>query len=244
MVMPPPDRKSSDSILYGADPESRSAAPAEHERTLSDGTIEYYDAEGHLYQIWLLAGNQHPLLPETMSILYRQVDATISLENGKVHGSHDDPAVITVDGWKEWWCHGVQHRDHGPALLAADGEYTYYHHGLIHREDGPAMGSPDGGEEYRKEGLRHRDDGPALIFADGTQEWWRQGRRHRDDGPAVIDSDGTEEWYQDGSLHRDGGPAVIDSDGTEEWWLHGCRRKRKRHHLRKLATLRQMRRSA
>ena len=106
------------------------------------------------------------------------------------------PAVIRVDGAKEWWkdgrCHREDKDDDGnvlPAVIQADGTEGWYKNGKHHREDKDADGNVL----------------PAIIRADGTKFWYKDGKQHREDKGA------------DGNVL----PAVIYVDGTKEWWKAG-----------------------
>lgn len=63
----------------------------------------------------------------------------------------DGPAVIFLNGYKEWWLDGELHRIDGPAV-----------------ESGPY-------QEWWTKGIRNRLDGPAVIWTDGTQFWYIDG---------------------------------------------------------------------
>lgn len=102
--------------------------------------------------------------------------------NFKLHRENDLPAVINVDGTKEWWKFAKRHRENGQ----------------------PAIEGAAGTREWWVENERHRDNGPAVEKMDGTKEWWVHGKRHRDDGPAIEHADGTKEWYLNGEIWPDG----------------------------------------
>jgi hypothetical protein len=38
----------------------------------------------------------------------------------------DGPAIIYINGHKEWWQHGKRHRDDGPAVVYASGHQRWY----------------------------------------------------------------------------------------------------------------------
>jgi hypothetical protein len=48
--------------------------------------------------------------------------------NGVLHRT-DGPAIIYINGHKEWWQHGKRHRDDGPAVMYADGHQRWFQHG-------------------------------------------------------------------------------------------------------------------
>ena len=102
--------------------------------------------------------------------------------NFKLHREKDQPAVINLDGTKEWWKFDKRHRENGL----------------------PAIEGAAGTREWWVENERHRENGPAVEKMDGTKEWWVKGKRHRDDGPAVENADGTKEWYLNGEVWAEG----------------------------------------
>ncbi len=93
---------------------------------------------------------------------------------------------------------GKKHRIGGPAIIWLNGRREWYRNGKSHRDDGPATIWPDGAQDWFRNGRLHRDGSPACIFASGAREWWQNGKLHRDDGPAVIYADGMQEWYRYG----------------------------------------------
>jgi hypothetical protein len=96
----------------------------------------------------------------------------------KKHSFNDQPAVIYIDGSKEWYQHGKLHRDNDlPATIYSNGSKAWYQHGRYHRDN----------------------DLPAAIYSNGSKAWYRHGKPHRDnDQPAVIYRNGYKEWYQHG----------------------------------------------
>ena len=99
-------------------------------------------------------------------------------KNGRFHRDGDKPAVIFLDGRKEYWKNGVLHRDGDkPAVIYSSGTEKYYKNGKFHRDgDKPAMITTYK-KEYRKNGKIHRDgDKPAVIYNDGCKEYWKNGK--------------------------------------------------------------------
>lgn len=92
----------------------------------------------------------------------------------------DGPAVIHVNGDKEWWQYGSRHRRNGPAIERTDGRKEWRINDLLHREDGPAYISQDGTKEWRIHGLLHRNDGPAVERPDGSVEWYLRDQKYQD----------------------------------------------------------------
>ena len=60
-----------------------------------------------------------------------------SYKDGALHNEFD-PAVININGIKQWYLNGLRHRIGGPAVEEM-WTHKYYIHGLLHREDGPAI---------------------------------------------------------------------------------------------------------
>ena len=124
-------------------------------------------------------------------------------DQGQLHRV-DGPAVQRTDKHgrvsREWWIRGKRHREDGPAVERHDGTREYYRHGVCHRDgDLPAVEHASGRTDYWVDGRRHRDgDKPARVFANGKREWWTRGKRHRAEGPAVIGADGSESFYWHG----------------------------------------------
>jgi hypothetical protein len=63
--------------------------------------------------------------------------------DGKVHSEGDLPAVVDPRGDKQWFRHGVLHREGGPSYISADGQKVWYSNGKCHRLDGPAVEQGD-----------------------------------------------------------------------------------------------------
>ena len=47
--------------------------------------------------------------------IFRTDEGTIHMKDGKIHRD-GGPAIMLVDGHKEWWCDGQPHRLDGPAI--------------------------------------------------------------------------------------------------------------------------------
>jgi hypothetical protein len=101
-------------------------------------------------------------------------------EDGKKHNT-DGPAVITVDGTKEWWIDGKRHREGGPAVEHANGDQEWWRDGVLHREQGPAIVVVNDRKEWWRNGSLHREDGPAIEWEDGDKEWWLNGKELSED---------------------------------------------------------------
>lgn len=112
------------------------------------------------------------------------------------------PAVIMVDGCKQWVFNGKLHRDGDkPAFVEANGDQDWWLNGKLHRAD----------------------DKPAIVRANGDQFWFFNNNHHRvDDKPASVRANGNQEWWVNGDLHRaDDKPAIIRANGEKEWWVDG-----------------------
>jgi hypothetical protein len=112
--------------------------------------------------------------------------------DGRLHRSHDLPAVVWLNGAQLWYQHGERHRDGDlPAVVTADGLQMWYQHGDLHRDG----------------------DLPAVVTVDGSRWWYRHGKLHRDgDLPAVVWPNGHQEWWVDGTLQSD-----LDRAQTRRW---------------------------
>ena len=53
--------------------------------------------------------------------------------DGNIHRL-DGPAVIWVDGYKEWWVNGRHHRLDGPAIEWHDGRMSWYVNGIYYTD--------------------------------------------------------------------------------------------------------------
>ena len=65
----------------------------------------------------------------------------------------DGPAMIYLNGRKEWWVNGKKHRINGPAIIY-----------------------PSGIKKWYKEGKLHRLDGAAVVWFDEEEEYWINGK--------------------------------------------------------------------
>lgn len=54
----------------------------------------------------------------------------MSKKSNKLHSVNDKPAIIREDGTREWFKHGVRHRDNGPAVKKADGTEEWWIDGV------------------------------------------------------------------------------------------------------------------
>lgn len=168
-------------------------------------------------------------------------------EKRKLHCSNG-PALYADDGSaKEWYRHGIRHREDGPAVIKTNskGEHKqlWYNNGILSRIDGPAViidrqvhGKTVRREEWFLDGRKHREDGPAVTDTMPRcgliNEWWHHGELHRDGGPAITRDVGhnhEEEWYHHGQLHREDGPAAMYIEKeysdiltcSEHWYING-----------------------
>jgi len=71
-------------------------------------------------------------------ITHKNGDEYWELPNGKMH-REVGPAVVYLDGDKEWWINGKLHRKNGPAVEINNGDEEWWLDGKLHREDGPAV---------------------------------------------------------------------------------------------------------
>jgi hypothetical protein len=47
-------------------------------------------------------------------------------QHGKKHRDNDEPAVICLDGTREWHKHDKRHRETGPARIGSDGTQEWW----------------------------------------------------------------------------------------------------------------------
>lgn len=74
--------------------------------------------------------------------------------DGLLH-REDGPAVVYLDGGKEWSLMGRRHRIDGPALeYPGVGILEWYVDGLLHNEDGPAVTYDNGFKSYYLNNIR------------------------------------------------------------------------------------------
>lgn len=70
---------------------------------------------------------------------YTDPEECFQPSEGKIHRDNDEPAILWLDGTKEWWQNGYRHRNGDkPAVIRYDGEQEWYQYGTLHRLDGPA----------------------------------------------------------------------------------------------------------
>jgi hypothetical protein len=110
------------------------------------------------------------------------VPYTLNILESDIHREGDFPAIIHVNGFKEWYKNGKIHRD----------------------GDLPSSIWPNGTKEWNKNGLLHREgDKPAIIYYNGIQEWYKNGKMHRDgDNPAFFHPDGRKHWCKNGKVYK------------------------------------------
>jgi len=75
---------------------------------------------------------------------------TIMWYNPKTNTLHNEsgPAIVWLNGSKEYWINGKLHNESGPAIMRPDGYKVYYIHGELHNEFGPAIVRSDGSKAY------------------------------------------------------------------------------------------------
>ena len=82
--------------------------------------------------------------------------------NGKRHRDNDKPAVVEINGQKEWWVNDEIHRENDkPAIIWADGTKIWLDKGKLHRDN----------------------DQPAKIYANGAKEWWIKNKNIKKEYP-------------------------------------------------------------
>lgn len=102
-----------------------------------------------------------------MSKITRQVQNGIEYHydpEGRLHNVDDKPAKVDRTS-KQWFQHGVLHRDGGKPAFENDevGEVAYFVNGALHREDGPAHTREGRFEKWYRHGLLHNLNGPAVV---------------------------------------------------------------------------------
>jgi hypothetical protein len=155
--------------------------------------------------------------------------------DGRRHREHGLPAVVSAEGNKGWWTHGVPRgleNKYGddpdlPSLVSSQGRLVWINRqGKRHRSGGkPAMILKDDTKFWLVDGVfggREHPDLPHVEFANGTVEWRDgDGRRHRDgDKPAVVFEGGSRlVWFVHGVMRRSDPdlPNVLHGDGSMEW---------------------------
>lgn len=182
-------------------------------------------------------------IPVLQKELERDRDAVVQegwFKNGKPHRADDAPAIIYLNGRREWWKNGK--------LLVIESNFLKLRakNGKLHCDKLDDLGRTIPAVEmpahriWFKDGKIHRADLdenghklPAMILHEGRrQEWWQDGEKHRDDKidgqtlPAVIFEDSAKEWWQNGKLHHDDKtmPATIYTD--IQWWRFNDIKKR------------------
>jgi hypothetical protein len=83
-------------------------------------------------------------------------DYIIYRYKGERHSFNDMPAIICMNGSKEWYKHGKLHRDNNqPAVIFNNGPHAWFQYGKLHRDNNQ----------------------PAVIFLDTTKECYQHGIR-------------------------------------------------------------------
>ena len=96
------------------------------------------------------------------------------------------------------------HNVDGPAIEYLHGTREWYKHGLLHRDDDlPAVEFLNGTKHWYQNSKCHRDgDLPAIEYVSGSKYWYKNGELHRDgDLPAIERVDGTKEWWVNGKYY-------------------------------------------
>lgn len=140
---------------------------------------------------------------------------------GRFHRDNDKPAIVGIDGTKQWYIDGKRHRIDGPAIEYANGNKQWYIDNKLHRTDGPAVEHINGEKQWCIDGLQHREDGPARIDQQNNKYWMHKGIQHRLDGPAIEYANGDKQWFINGKQHRMDGPAFEKVNGDKQWWANG-----------------------
>jgi len=223
------------SVLYGQTPERDLEPRVRHDA--DQGVTLFYTIDWRLYKFVVKGDSEWPGSEETAQVplevyLPADTDFTFCIDlEGRLDNPDGPAAVSDDDRCREYWKHGVLHREDGPAVSSPEGWQEWYLDGEYHREDGPAFVWPKTEERWYLHGRLHRgpdasgEIGPAWIRADGTKEWYQDGEQHRDPGPdgeelpAVVRPSGSCEYYRHGRRHREDGPAVITDNGGEQYWL-------------------------
>lgn len=81
------------------------------------------------------------------------------------------------NAYSVWRLGGVIHKTDGPAVIRVDGTKEWYQNGKRHRVGGPAIIHPNGKEEWYQYGELHREGGPAVTYPYGREEWYINGKR-------------------------------------------------------------------
>jgi len=114
------------------------------------------------------------------SMTYKDAD-------GNIHRDGDLPAVEYRTGRKEWYQHGVQHRDDGKPAVTGKGD-EYWVNGVLFNPNGPAVDTGSYRRYNNEKGELHRIGGPAIECTDQyaklKNEYWVDGQQHCVDGPS------------------------------------------------------------
>lgn len=192
-------------------------------------SVEEHDFDKHGAE-WFYEAESSGLKLHNVEI-WRDENGLIHRENGPAVTKRDEDGQIVAEGW---YSRGNLHRDDDmPAAIWTTSQYLHrewYQHGIQHRDAGPAnlVTTTDTQrekvfrEEWYQHGKRHRVGGPArLMVSDWTgvvmsESWYRDGKYHRVDGPACIQRNEDtgvayeESWLQNGQDYRaNGGPTFI-----------------------------------
>jgi len=87
---------------------------------------------------------------------------------------------LTTEYWHQIFGAHILHRDRDkPALLRVNGDKEWYSHGGLHRgNDKPAVELADGTKKWYRNAALHRENGkPAIIYPDGRKEWYVDGEQ-------------------------------------------------------------------
>jgi hypothetical protein len=74
-------------------------------------------------------------------------------DNNQLHRDDDLPAIVWINGTKEWYINGIRCRKNGPAIEMNDGTIFWYEDGLCSRNK----------------------DLPAIEYKNGTKQYWING---------------------------------------------------------------------
>lgn len=153
---------------------------------------------------------------------------TALFEEGLLHNIYG-PAVVRIDGTKEYWIRGVKMDDMNEyeslsMMIRCSGQLP----GLRTIFDGYEMRvipTFDVTEDDGSNKMLDNDSGQTIVTDfHGTSVWSVNGVLTRDDGPAVFFANGTQWYLNAGHFHRTDGPAIVwtaDTDSKYEYWLDG-----------------------
>jgi hypothetical protein len=92
---------------------------------------------------------------KTLGKTLDRADYIIYMYKGERHSFNDMPAIICMNGSKEWYKHGKLHRDNDqPAVIFNNGPHAWFQYGKLHRDN----------------------DQPAIIYSNGTKDWYQHGK--------------------------------------------------------------------